>query len=127
MFALRILCALAVALVAAAAGAAQTGRPHGRVALPDHARRSQDRDFFGPYHSFHRADAEPLVPGRLAELRFALLPTSALIRRGHRIRIAIAGADRGTFARIPARGNPAITVARNSAHASRIDLPVMVR
>jgi uncharacterized protein len=79
---------------------------------------------FGPYHSFRRADGEPLVPGGLAELRFALQPTSVLIRKNHRIRIAIAGADKGTFARIPATGNPVITVARNAAHPSRIDLPV---
>jgi putative CocE/NonD family hydrolase len=82
---------------------------------------------FGPYHSFRRADAEPLVPGRLAELRFALLPTSVLIRKNHRIRIAIAGADSGTFARIPAAGKPVIPVARNAANASRIDLPVRSR
>jgi putative CocE/NonD family hydrolase len=82
---------------------------------------------FGPYHSFRRADAEPLVPGRSAELRFALLPTSVLIRRNHRIRIAIAGADKGTFARIPATGDPLITVARNATTSSRIDLPVRSR
>ena len=82
---------------------------------------------FGPSHSFRRADAEPLVPGRLAELRFVLLPTSVLLRKGHRIRVAIAGADNGTFARIPATGNPVITVARNNTHASSIDLPVHPR
>ena len=82
---------------------------------------------FGPYHSFRRADAEPLVPGRGAELRFALQPTSVLIGKNHRIRIAIAGADKGTFARIPATGNPVITVARSAVHASAIDLPVRSR
>ncbi len=82
---------------------------------------------FGPYHSFLRADAEPLVPGRVAELRFALLPTSVLIHKNHRIRIAVAGADRGTFARIPAAGNPVVTVARNAVNASAVDLPVRPR
>jgi uncharacterized protein len=82
---------------------------------------------FGPYHSFRRADGEPLAPGRLAELRFGLLPTSVLIRKGHRIRVAIAGADSGTFARIPATGNPVITVARSNTHASAIDLPIRPR
>ena len=37
---------------------------------------------FGPYHSFKRADAEPLVPGKQAELRFSLWPTSVLIPQG---------------------------------------------
>ena len=82
---------------------------------------------FGPYHSFDRADAQPLVPGRQAALAFALLPTSVLIRKGHRIRVAIAGADSGTFARIPATGPPVLAVARNSASASAIDLPVRPR
>jgi putative CocE/NonD family hydrolase len=82
---------------------------------------------FGPYHSFKRADAEPLVPGRLAELRFALQPISVLIRKGHRIRIALAGADRDSFARIPATGTPVVTVERNAVHASGVDLPVRSR
>ena len=82
---------------------------------------------FGPYHSFLRADAQPLVPGEQAELRFSLWPTSVLIRRGHRIRVAIAGADNGTFARIPATGNPVLTIARSKTRASAIDLPVRAR
>jgi putative CocE/NonD family hydrolase len=77
-----------------------------------------------PYHSFKRADVMPLIPGEVAELSFGLLPTSALIRKGHRIRIGIAGHDAGTFVRIPSSGTPVITVERNSAHASFIDLPV---
>jgi len=82
---------------------------------------------FGPYHSFKRADAQPLVPGEQAELRFALWPTSVLIRKGHRIRVAIAGADNGTFARIPATGHPVISIARNRDYASAIDLPLRAR
>ena len=80
-----------------------------------------------PYHTFKQEDAEPLVPGEVAELTFGLQPTSVLIRRGHRIRIAIAGHDEGTFERIPAAGTPTIAVARNSVHASYIDLPVVPR
>jgi len=79
----------------------------------------------GPYHSFKREDALPLVPGELAELRFGLLPTSVLIRRGHRLRVALGGHDKDTFARIPAQGTPVITVQRNRVHASCIDLPVI--
>ena len=78
-----------------------------------------------PYHSFKLADTMPLVPGEGTELTFGLLPTSVLIRRGHRLRIAIAGHDQGTFVRIPAEATPVITVARNSQHASYIDLPLV--
>jgi len=77
-----------------------------------------------PYHSFKKKDSMPLVPGELAELTFGLLPTSVLIRKGHRIRIAIAGHDKDTFVRIPLGETPVITVARNRINASFIDLPV---
>ncbi len=80
-----------------------------------------------PYHSFKERDARPLVPGEIAEICFGLLPTSVLVRRGHRLRLAIAGHDEGTFVRIPAQGTPVITVARNSRYASCLDLPVIRR
>ena len=80
-----------------------------------------------PYHSFKEANAMPMVPGEIAEITFGLLPTSVLIRKGHRVRISIAGHDAGTFVRIPQIGTPAITIARNSQHASFIDLPVVTR
>jgi len=80
-----------------------------------------------PYHSFKRQDARPLTPGQIAEIKFGLYPTSVLIKRGHRIRIAIAGADKDTFVRAPAEGTPVITMARNKRHASFIDLPVVNR
>ena len=80
-----------------------------------------------PYHSFKRKDAMPLMPGEIAELKFGLLPTSVLIKKDHRIRIAIAGHDKDTFARIPPEGTPLITVIRNKSHASYIDLPVIQR
>jgi putative CocE/NonD family hydrolase len=80
-----------------------------------------------PYRTFKRADTQPMVPGELTELTFGLQPTSALVRKGHRLRIAIAGHDEGTFVRIPAEGTPVITVARNKDHASFVDLPVVPR
>jgi hypothetical protein len=81
----------------------------------------------GPYRSFRRKDGAPLVPGEPAELTFALYPTSVLFRQGHRIRIAIAGADRETLARIPAEGVPVIHVERNAVRPSFVELPVMAR
>lgn len=81
----------------------------------------------GPYHSYKRADGEPMVPGQVAEVTFALLPTSVLFRRGHRIRIALAGADIDTFARVPAHGTPVWTIHRGGDRASRISLPVIPR
>lgn len=81
----------------------------------------------GPYHSFKRADSWPLTPGEVAELSFALQPTSVLIKPGHRLRVAIAGHDCDTFARVPAEGTPTIVVQRNRVQASHIDLPLIPR
>jgi uncharacterized protein len=57
-----------------------------------------------PYRTFKRGDMQPLVVGEVAELTFDPLPTSYLFRRGHRIRVAISGADTSHFATLP--GSP---------------------
>ncbi len=83
---------------------------------------------YGPHRSERRADAMPLVPGEIAELSFDLWATSVLIRRGHRIRVAIAGADKDSFLRYPRDGGtPNITVERSRSHPSRIMLPMKER
>ena len=79
---------------------------------------------FVPHHSFLRDDGMPLVPGEVAELRFGLLPTSCRVRRGHRLRVAIAGHDKDTFARIPG-GVPTVAVQRNRRYPSQIELPII--
>jgi predicted acyl esterase len=66
-----------------------------------------------------------MVPGEIAELSFALEPTSFLFREGHRIRIAIAGADAAVFRRIPDVGTPTLKVQRNSLYPSSLELPVV--
>jgi putative CocE/NonD family hydrolase len=77
-----------------------------------------------PLRSFQRADAWPLVPGEVAELRFDLLPTSYRFRAGHAVRLALAGADRDHFARIPEHVAPTWQVQRNEGDPSRLLLPV---
>lgn len=80
-----------------------------------------------PYHSFTQRDAAPMTPGAVSELRFGLLPVSVLFRRGHRIRVALAGADKDTFARVPAEGAVTWQVSRTPNAPSYIDLPVVGR
>ena len=95
-----------------------------------HRKISQEEPPFvtpAPYHSYKETDAAPMVPGEVAEVTFALHPTSVLFRRGHRIRIALAGADADTFARIPGEGTPVWTVERGPDRASHIKLPVIPR
>ncbi len=75
-------------------------------------------------HAFTRAAALPVVPGETFTLAFKLFATAALIRRGHRIRLAIAGADRDTFAPIPAGQPEHFTIHRGGPEPSGITLPL---
>jgi hypothetical protein len=78
-----------------------------------------------PAHSFAAGDAMPLVPGEVCELAFALQPISVRLPRGHRLRLALAGADRDSFARVPAAGAVHWRVERGGEHATRLELPVV--
>jgi putative CocE/NonD family hydrolase len=78
----------------------------------------------GPAHSFLRKDVEPLTPGEAARIRFSLYTTSVLLRKGHRIRVALAGADASVFKRYPAEGTPTWMVYREAQRASFLELPV---
>jgi putative CocE/NonD family hydrolase len=78
-----------------------------------------------PYRTFSKDDSEALKPGNVATLTFQLQATSVLFREGHRIQLAIAGADNGTFLRIPAQGDVTIHVVRGGSEPSYVDLPII--
>ena len=78
-----------------------------------------------PYHSFARADAAPMPPGEAVEVSVRLWPIAAMIRAGHRIRVAVAGADAGMFDPLPADDEVILTVYRGGEDGSRIVLPVV--
>jgi len=78
----------------------------------------------GPAHSFLREDAEPMTPGEPARIRLSLYPTSVLLRKGHRIRVALAGADAAIFQRYPPDGTTTWKVYREAQRASFLELPV---
>ena len=80
-------------------------------------------EFPGINRSFSRADALPLYPGEDAELKFELIATSYQFKEGHRMRIAIAGADRDHFTSVP-DSPPIIEILRDKEHPSHIDLPL---
>lgn len=73
-------------------------------------------------HSFRRADAMPVTPGEMMEIRFALFPLAALIKRGHRLRLAITGGDAPMFRRHSDGGQEIFTILTGGDAASRIDL-----
>ncbi len=77
---------------------------------------------FGPYHSFTRADAAALQPGVVATIPFELFATSVRLKAGHRVRLALAGADRAMFAVLPVGAAPTWSVQRGGGAPSWIDL-----
>lgn len=79
-----------------------------------------------PYHSYLRKDAAPLTPGEITKLEFDLLPTSYLFKKGHAIRIAIAGADKDHF-HPPYFPPDPVQYFREAAHPSYVVLPVVSR
>jgi len=79
----------------------------------------------GPYHSLLRADMEPMVPGQIVKLGAPLAATSVLIRKGHRLHIALAGADTSVFERVPKSGKaPEWLVQTGGESASVFVFPV---
>jgi putative CocE/NonD family hydrolase len=90
-----------------------------------HRKLSRDTLFgITPFTSFARRDATPMRPGDPARVHFRLLPTSVVVQAGHRLRVAIAGADSGVLGRVPQTGTPTLTIHRNSGHPSVLALPV---
>ncbi len=78
-----------------------------------------------PYHSYSQEDALPVKIGEMAHVRFQLWPISAQIVKGHRLRVAIAGADAGTFDPVANQGGTAIKVYRLDDNRSFIELPLL--
>jgi len=74
-------------------------------------------------HSFWRRDAELVSPGETMTLEFPMLPTAALLRPGHRLRIAIAGADADWFT-LYSKGQPERFDVRVGADGSKLMVPV---
>ena len=71
--------------------------------------------------TFARPDALPVVPGDPMNLTVQLLPVSAVVPAGHRVRVAIAGHDASCFTRYgPAEETFTLRLGRDS----HLDLPV---
>ncbi|WP_129645678.1 CocE/NonD family hydrolase [Peristeroidobacter agariperforans] len=110
--------------------------PDGTVSIVTHGRlrashRGEQpapyRNYMGlPYHRGERADAQPLVPGKPARLRLDLLPTSTIVKAGHRVRLIVAGADpRQRSRNVQFDPAPTLTIHHDREHASQLTLPVV--
>lgn len=80
---------------------------------------------FGPYHSFLEQDAELMPVNETQLVSLGLYNTSALIKKGHRLQIAIGGADQTSFERVPKEGPaPNWTIYRTIERPSRVVIPL---
>ncbi|KAA0179330.1 CocE/NonD family hydrolase [Cupriavidus gilardii] len=77
-----------------------------------------------PYRTFAKADAARLVPGQTERLHFAMLPVAWTLAAGSRLRLSIAGADRGHFPQVPHGRPPRLSIRLGGELASYLDLPI---
>ncbi|WP_246115692.1 CocE/NonD family hydrolase [Trebonia kvetii] len=75
----------------------------------------------GVPRTFARPDALPVVPGTPMDLAVPLLPVSAVVPAGHRVRVAITGHDASCFTRY---GPAEETFTLSLGGDSHLDLPV---
>ena len=98
----------------------------GRLAASHRKLSKAPYDTLGlPWHSGRKRDVTPITPGQPVSLAFELTPTVRLIPAGHRLRLAVAGADhrQRNLAEIKVDPAPHITVVRGAD--THIDLPLV--
>ncbi|CAN5289828.1 CocE/NonD family hydrolase [soil metagenome] len=94
-----------------------------------HRKVGEDTDGYkqlGPYHSYTRADMQPMVPGQVTEFALDLLPISYQFKKGHSLRISIAGADKLHFDS-PAEKPTVLELHCSPEYPSRVVLPLAGR
>lgn len=81
-------------------------------------------DLFGSPRSFLRKDARLPGPGVIQTIDLGMTPVSIALPRGHRLRIALAGADMALFPRHPAAGDLNWTLHYGGGRPSTLEVPV---
>ena len=92
---------------------ASSGEGHYKSSIPP------DIPFF---HTFDKADAEPLEPGKPARMVFEIMPTSYCFQRGSCIRVAFSGSDERHYLH-KTEESTRIKVLCGPEHKSSIHLP----
>lgn len=66
---------------------------------PMHRKVKDDATYKTPYpdHTYNKSDVLPVLKNEMMELEFDMLPISYLFKKGHSVRVSIAGADAGHF------------------------------
>jgi putative CocE/NonD family hydrolase len=110
--------------------------PSGEVAIVTHGRlrasfRSEQtppfKNYMGlPYHRGNRDDVKPLTPGERTLMRIDLLPTSTIVKSGHRLRLTFSGADPRQRSRsVQFDPPPTIAIFNGKKADSILSLPVI--
>lgn len=83
-------------------------------------------DNFGlPWHTDFQSDLQPIPAGEPLELVFDLLPTAYHFESGHSLQISVTFADADSFGTPILDLAPLVSLLRDVAHASFIDIPVL--
>ena len=77
-----------------------------------------------PWHNHFESEVQPIPPREPIELVFDLLPTAYRFQVGHRLRITVAFADADSFHTPELDPAPLVSILREAAHASYVELPV---
>lgn len=77
-----------------------------------------------PQHSFTRADAQPMDTTSVQKVAFDLMPTSFLVKAGHRIRLRLAGTDNRYFKLMYPQGGR-WDIRCTATYPSRVILPAV--
>jgi putative CocE/NonD family hydrolase len=91
--------------------------------------RTLDGELIQPWHSYTQDSVQSVAPGDLAEIQVEIFPTSAVIAKGHKLRIAVGASD------FP-HGLPplpdlvqslagVLSIHSDAAHPSKVVLPVV--
>lgn len=101
-------------------------RAHGRLRDSHRALGTAPYDYLGlPFHRSFREDYQPMKPGVPAELRFDLLPTSTIVKKGYRLRLVVTAADPRQRIYLHFPQPPTVTIHTGGAMASYVELPVV--
>src|SRR5579884_2283325 len=82
-----------------------------------------------PYHTYTKASARPVVPGRVTEYQIEIFPTLATIARGDRLRLTLSTTDSPHLTPLPAQlpqlSGGVYTIRRTAAAPSALTLELL--
>ena len=77
------------------------------------------------WHSWSKADLEPVIPGKAMDVQIELYPISCIARAGQRLRLTIAGADADNLI-VPTQGGEAtLAIHVGGERGARLLLPIV--